>query len=340
MRKLASIQKILEVKNHPNADRLDLVKVLGWQCVTRRDEFKVGDLVCYIEIDSMIPIQEWSAFLDKKGDKKPARLRTVRLRKELSQGIVFPTSTLFAPDFKFVEGEDVTDLLGITLYVPEIPACLRGDIKGSRPSFIFHTDELRVQAYPEIVNEFMGKKVYIAQKIDGTSSSFAYRDGEFFVCSRNLSLKENADNTYWKMARKYDIENKLINIFKETGGLYCLQAECAGMGIQSNPMGLSDVQLFAFNVIDLNAGRYLDFNAFKVFCNKYNFPIVPILMEDVEYKWTIEEILALANTFKYPNGKVGEGIVIRPMQEFYSDVLKSRASFKAISNDYLEKHED
>jgi len=94
MRKLASIQKILEVKTHPNADKLDLVKVLGWQCVTKRDEFKAGDLVVYMEIDSLIPITEWSSFLDKNGTGKPARLKTVRLRKELSQGIVFPLSIL------------------------------------------------------------------------------------------------------------------------------------------------------------------------------------------------------------------------------------------------------
>jgi len=240
------------------------------------------------------------------------------------------------------EGTDLTSVLSILKYEPQLAACLMGEAKGTRPAYVPKTDEDRVQAVPQIIEEFKGKKVYVSQKIDGTSSSFSYRrceqaeGGEFEVCSRNLNVKENADNTYWKMAKRYDIMNKLA----DSGGSYCIQGEIAGMGIQKNPMGLPDVQLFVFNVVDLSTGRFLDCENMLAFCAKYELQTVPILMKDVEFKWNMEELLALADASHYPNGRINEGIVIRPMVEFYSDALKGRASFKVVSNKYLEKFEE
>jgi RNA ligase (TIGR02306 family) len=235
------------------------------------------------------------------------------------------------------EGTDVTELLGVTKYEPEVPACLGGEVRGARPSYTIKTDEDRIQAYPELIEEFNGKMVYVSQKIDGTSGTFSFMDGDFQVSGRNWSYKE-CDNTYWKIAKKYNIEAKLKDIHERSGGHnYTIQAEIAGPKIQDNPLGLKDHELFIFNVMNLNQGKFLNFYEFKEFCEVIGVPTVPILMI-CSFKWnSIDKLLEMADEGKYPNGHPQEGVVIRPLHEFDSKVLGGRASFKVISNKYLQK---
>ena len=344
MRKLATIQKIKEVKDHPNADRLSLLAFenIGWQCVSKKGEFKNGDLCVYLEIDSLISMKhEWARFLQDKNDpSKPARLRTVRLRSELSQGLAIPISAI--PELKdreIEEGEDLTDLLEIKKYEPKVPPCLNGQVKGRMPGYIKKTDEERIQAYPELIKEFQGVMVYITQKIDGTSGTFVHKDGVEDVCGRNWSYLEDDKNTYWEVAKKYDILPKLKDIREKTGKNYAAQGEIHGEGIQKNRLGIKGHDLAVFNVIDLSGQKPLDFYEFKEFCERLQLVTVPIL-QICEFKWqTLEELLELAKG-KYGSGKDQEGIVIRPIREFRSEVLKGRASFKVINNEFLEKGGD
>ena len=342
-RKLASIQTIKEVKEHPNADKLDILTFqnIGWQCVSKKDEFKPGDTCCYFEIDSLIPIKPWSAFLeDKNKPGKPARLKTIRLRGEISQGLAVPVDVI--PELKgkeLKEGDDLSELLGIEKYEPPVPACLSGEASGPRPSQVPKTDEERIQAFPDLIQEFQGKLVYISQKIDGTSGTFAQIDNDFHVCGRNWCYKPNDDNSYWKVCEKYDIQKKLCAIRQETGKNYAVQGEVYGEGIQKNRLQISGQDLAVFNVIDLDGRRYLSFYEFKEFCERLQLQTVPIL-QIVKFEWqSIDELLELAKG-KYSSGKPQEGIVIRPVHEFYSDVLKTRASFKVINNDFLLKGGD
>jgi len=346
MRKLASIQIIKEVKEHPNADRLEILSFnnIGWQCVSRKGEFKSGDFCIYFELDSLIPMKPWSQFLAKKDKpEKPVRLRTVRLRGELSQGLAMPVNILMAykdqlDEWPLVEGTDVTEILGITKYEPIIPACLNGEVKGRRPSWLPKTDSDRIQSFPELIGEFQGKLVVIAQKIDGTSCSISYREGEKDVCGRNWSLKEG-DNSYWKVAKKYDVLGKLKEISEKTGINYGIQGECIGPGIQKNRLALSDHELWVFDVRNLNEGKYLGFYERKEFCDRLQLQMVPTLQICRFEFATIDELLELAKG-KYSSGQHQEGIVIRPVHEFYSNVLKGRASFKVINNEFLEEGGD
>jgi RNA ligase (TIGR02306 family) len=341
MRKLASIQRIKEVKEHDNADSLELITVLGWQCVAKKGEFKQEDLCVYFEIDSLIPMKhEWARFLqDKNKPQSPARLRTIKLRGKQSQGLAMPMSILLHIDGldMYAEGDDVTELLGVTKYEPVIPACLGGDARGARPSYTIKTDEDRVQAFPEIIDEFQGKLVYISQKIDGTSGTYSYMNGDYQVSGRNWSYKES-DNTYWKISRKYEIGDKLKFIHDKSGHNYAVQGEIAGPKIQDNLLELKDHEIFIFNVMHLDQGRFLNFYEFKEFCERTELPTVPIL-QVCEFKWkTVDELLELADSTSYPNGHVNEGIVIRPVHECQSNALGGgRASFKVISNKYLRK---
>jgi RNA ligase (TIGR02306 family) len=335
-RKLVSIQIISEINPIPDADKIEVAKFqsISWQVVVRKNEFTIGDFCVYFEIDSLLTKADWNAFLFKKPEDTKYRLKTCRLRRVLSQGLVIPITSI--PELNGIiltEGMDLTEILKVEKYEPEIPADMRGIIKRSFPTHLVpKSDELRVQSFPAVIEEFKGKKVYISQKLDGCSISLILKDGEFDVCSRNLSLKESESNLYWKMAKQYDILAKLQSLDKS----YAIQAECVGQGIQKNRMGLKDQQLFIFNVYSINESRYLNFEEFKAFCEKLGLQHVPIL-DVTEFNYSIEELLGLADKWKYSNGHEQEGIVIRPIEEFRSGVLEGRASFKVINNKYLEK---
>ena len=229
MRKLASIQLIRSLEPIEGADVIEKATVLGWQLVVKKGEFRVGDLCVYCEIDSLLPDRPEFEFLKPRG----MRIKTIRLRGQVSQGICLPLSIL--PDgIAFEENADCTTILGITKYEPPIPACLSGIVKGKLPSFIPKTDETRVQVLQQLLSKYKGEKCYISEKLDGSSATFYIYNNEFGVCSRNLELLEDAANSFWKVARQMDIENKL----RALNGNYAIQGELVGEGIQGNKLRL------------------------------------------------------------------------------------------------------
>ncbi|MBP6640991.1 MAG: RNA ligase (ATP), partial [Bacteroidia bacterium] len=225
MRTLASIQRIKDLAPIPGADAIEKATVLGWQLVVKKGEFQIGDLAVYCEIDSLLPDRPEFEFLKARG----MRIRTIRLRGEISQGICFPLSVLPAGT-EIAEGADVTDILEITKYEPPIPASLAGVMKGGFPSFIPKTDETRVQVLQELLDKFTGTLCYVTEKLDGSSVTYYLKDDEFGVCSRNLELLESDENSLWKVARMLKVEEKL----RALGGNHALQGEIVGEGIQGN----------------------------------------------------------------------------------------------------------
>ncbi|MGB0431866.1 MAG: RNA ligase (ATP), partial [Bacteroidia bacterium] len=238
MRKLASIQRIKSIEPIEGADAIMKATVLGWELVVKKDEFNVGDLVVYCEVDSLLPEKPEFEFLKSRG----MRIKTIRLRGQISQGICFPLSVL-PDDFKVEEDADCTDAIGITKYEPPMPASLSGVAKGNFPGFIPKTDETRVQVLQGVLDKYAGTKCYVAEKLDGSSVTYYYNNGQFGVCSRNLDLEETTENTLWIKARELDIENKL----KSLGGNFALQGEMVGEGIQSNKLKLKGQTPYFFN---------------------------------------------------------------------------------------------
>lgn len=112
-RSLAHIEIIESIIPIENADNLELATVLGWQCVIKKDEFNVGDKIIYCEIDSVLPDRPEYEFLRSRN----FRIRTIKLRGVLSQGLILPIeSSLGTPNIYNV-GDDVTEDLGITKYL-------------------------------------------------------------------------------------------------------------------------------------------------------------------------------------------------------------------------------
>jgi len=327
MRKLASIQRIKDLQVIENADAILKATVLGWQLVVRKGEFAVGDLCVYVEIDSVFPARDEFEFLRSKSN----RLRTIRLRGQISQGICFPLSIL--PKGTPIEEDlDVTEILGITKYEPPIPAQLAGTMKSTFPSFIPKTDETRVQILGDLLEKYAGEKCYIAEKLDGSSVTYFVKDGEFGVCSRNMELCETESNSFWKVARALDIENKLRSLGKNIS----LQGELIGEGIQSNKYKLRGQTVYFFNAFEIDDYKYLDFSDLKGTLEQLDLPFVPILDADFSLTSSIPELVDLAEGKSILRKETHrEGIVIRPLKEKRD--RDGRVSFKSINPKFLLK---
>ncbi len=326
MRHLATIQRIKALEPIEGADAILKASVLGWQLVVKKGEFAVGDLCVYCEIDSLMPERPEFEFLQARG----MRVRTIRLRGQVSQGICFPLSIL-PQGTEITEGADVTEMLGIIKYEAPIPASLAGVAKGGFPSFIPKTDETRIQVLQELLDKYQGEPCFITEKLDGSSVTYYLRGGEFGVCSRNLELLETPDNTLWKVARELDIENKL----RATGQNLALQGELIGEGVQGNKYRLRGQQVFFFNVFNIDQYKYLDFAEWLRFTKELDLSPVPVLHDQFPLPNSIPELVQLSAGRSALFDVHREGIVIRPLTE-RQDMI-GRVSFKAISPDFLLK---
>jgi RNA ligase (TIGR02306 family) len=331
-RKLASIQKISRITPIEYSDNIQLAHILGWEVVIKKDQFKEGDMVVYIEIDSILPDRPEFGFLKSKG----MRIRPIRLRGQISNGICFPLDIL-PKDFQISEDADCTEALDIVKYEPPIPAHLSGIIKGKFPSFIPKTDETRVQILQPVLDKYKGTKCYVTEKLDGTSVTYYVKNGEFGVCSRNMELLEDSENTYWKIARSLDIENKLLSMHNDVA----IQGEIFGENIQSNPLKMRGQHLRVFNVFDITKFRYYDFLEVEVILKRLNLDMVPVLDKDYILDNNIDSILKMATIRSTINNKSwAEGIVIRPYFEKLDLLLSKdfgnngRVTFKAINPEF------
>ena len=335
-RKLATIRKITDIRPIEGADMIELASVGGWNVVVAKNVgHKIGDKVVYCEIDSFLPIREEFEFLRKSSykkmdDQEGFRLKTIRLRGQVSQGLILPISVVpivqFATGHDLPEGLDVTEMLGIVKYEPPIPAELSGKVKGGFPSFLRKTDEERIQ---NLVKEYEEYKLtsqhqfYMTEKLDGSSATFYINDGVFGVCSRNLELLETEGNTFWKVARELDLENK----FKSKGNI-CLQGELIGEGIQGNPYKIKGQTVHFFNGFDIDTQTRMNINDFLILLDELELLSVPILGVAILLPETVEGMLKLAEDKSRLNNKTErEGVVIRS--------LDNTISFKAISNKFL-----
>lgn len=332
-RKLASVRIISELLPIDGADKIELATVDGWKVVVAKDVgHKVGDKVIYCEIDSFLPVRPEFEFLRKSSYKKMAdgsegfRLRTIKLKGQISQGLILPISLIEYTNLNFEVGMDVTLMLGINKYEPPIPAELAGKVKGLFPSFIPKTDEERIQNLAADYENFKSSdmKFYVTEKLDGSSATFYIRYGEFGICSRNLELLESDTNTFWRVAKLLDVENKMKSLNKNIS----FQGELVGEGIQGNPYKIIGQTVRFFNIYDIDNRKYLDFQDFISTLDFLGLNYVPVLSENFKLPETIDELINFADDKSQLNQNFDrEGIVIRSYDK--------SVSFKVISNKFL-----
>lgn len=334
-RKLASIQVIEKVSPIEGADAIEVAKVLGWHVVIRKGEFKEGDSVIYCEIDSVLPDKPEFEFLRAR----KFRIKTIKLKGQVSQGICFPVS-LLTKGKSYKIGDDVTEEMGIEKYEMPIPANLMGHVIGEFPSFMPKTDETRVQLLKGVLERLRGTPCYATEKLDGTSATFFIKDGVFGVCSRNLNLKETEDNVHWQMARKYKIEEALRLFGRDVA----IQGEIVGFGVQTNSLKLRDKRFYAYQLFDIDSYQYYARSFFQEFCEKHGILAVPVVEEYVCLHTEIDDWVKMADgESRIGKGCLREGIVVRPYSEMVDMQMaqgfgNGRVSFKVVSPQYLLKH--
>lgn len=330
----------------------------GWECVVKKDEFSKGDLCVYVEIDSVVPERPEFEFLR---DRK-FRVRTIRLRGQISQGLVLPLSIL--PEGVAKEEEtDVTEVLGITKYDPEAQKerevaakqptqhknpfvrymgrfswfrklFLKSKRKGGFPEWIAKTDETRIQNLPELfcMERDRGTPFSVTEKIDGQSATYYLRKWsrfryEFGVCSRNIKLETPDSSSYWTVAKNYNIELTLRDLAKKmNASTIVLQGEIIGPGIQGNKYNRYTYQLFAFNfIVD---GKKYPTESIQRILGRYGISAVPIVGTNILLPETIHDLVEYANHESVlRNGQKREGVVMR---NYNRDI-----SFKVINPEFL-----
>jgi len=343
MRKLATIRTIDELRPIPGADAIECAVVGGWTVVVKKGEFTAGDAAVYCEIDSWIPTA-LAPFLSKGAEPRVfdgiagERLRTVKLRGQLSQGLLlnywdFPQVVTAFHKTRLADSGlfDVTELLGIVKYEAPVPAQLAGEVKGMFPGWIQKTDQERVQNLKEELEHWKAEQHLweITEKLDGSSMTVYFRDGEFGVCSRNLELKPNPDNSLWKVALRNDLEGKL----RALGRNVALQGELIGEGIQGNPYKIRGQEFYLFDVYDIDRSCYFTPDERKSLALEHNINHVPVLgAYETNESTTIDSLL------QYAEGNSVMGDITGPTREglvFKSQTMQ--CSFKAISNKFLLK---
>ncbi len=333
--KLATIERISEVINHPNADKLTIYKMhgLAWRVISAV-KLDVGDLVCYIHTDTVAPEKPEFEFLRKN----KFRIKCIKLRGEYSNGLILPLVEVIGmlpKEYYEIHpnemlGMDIGEQIGVTKYEKPV-AYQSGDADGAFPTHIISkTDEERIENFPEAIEHFRGKDVYVSLKHDGSSTTVINHIEEgFVVCSRNLKIKESKDSKYWQPVFKYNLKENL-----PVG--YGIQFELVGEGIQNNPEGIKGVDARVFHVWELETRRLLDYRDALLFCKKLDIPMVDTYYVG-EFKWdSVEDMIEEAKNARYQNGAVAEGLVWKLAINEYSDNLQKVLSVKTINYDYKD----
>jgi len=367
MRKLASIQKISSLTPIKEADLIEKATVLGWELVVaKKDNLKVGDLCVYCEIDSILPDKSEFEFLR---DRK-FRIKTIKLKGQVSQGICFPLSIL--PNKKYSEGDDVTDIIGVTKYDPQAEyerkesERLAGIDKNRMdkflkryvwyrklifrpqrtpiPAFIKKTDENRIQLFPNACEEWKDVLFSVTEKLDGQSATYFVvpnpkrglfqKKWIFGVCSRNFQLLKLDSSSYWTIAKDGNIKEKMLCWCKREGAGLIIQGEIIGNKIQGNKYNRNGVGFYVFNVIEYYKGinRVLDQAQQIVFCQDNGYIPVPILYLCQKLPYSIPLAVDSSKGVSVLHNIPREGIVVRNYER--------NISFKIVNSDFLLKYSE
>lgn len=203
-------------------------------------------------------------------------------------------------------------------------AQLAGVAKGNFPSLIPKTDQERVQNLTAEIAAAQGSFYEVTEKLEGSSMTCYLIDGEFGVCSRNLDLKRDENNAFWKTAIRDNIEAMMRMI----GGQFAIQGELIGPGIQDNIYKLMDTKFYVFDMYNIEEGKYLDPVSRRVLTSGMRLNHVPVINELMQISTDVAGLLAMAEGDSALNeNQEREGIVFKH--------IAGGMTFKAISNKYL-----
>jgi len=351
-RKLATIRKMVDIQKHPNADNLEIGFVDGWTSIITKGKHYIGEIVVYFEVDSFLPIKPEFEFLRSCCYRKNEfmgegfLLRTIRLRQQLSQGLILSFDDVFknneySKNDDTLLGLDVTNELGIRIWEIPLPIEIRGIMQGKFPSFIQKTNQERIQnIWNQISTDFKYMDWDVTEKMEGTSSTFAYNNGKIHICSHNYEFKLEKENVFSSIAKKQNI----INALKAYNKNIALQGELCGSNIQGNYYKFNTPRLFIFDIWLIDEQRYATHIEKNNIIEQLH--ILGANIEQVPYFGlrklpdTLDELLKSAeidSVFSTKNKKINaEGLVFKSSILINGNIV----SFKVKSNKYLLKNKD
>ena len=322
------VVKLGAIEKHPNADSLGSTKVFAYPCIVRLGDFQPGDLVAYIPVDAVVPTTEPRfAFLNSNQHTKNGRhrVRAMRLRGTFSMGLLVKVE----PDL--VEGNDVTEMYGITKYEPPEPMSTGGEDEKD-PGFLpVYTDIEGLRRWPDVLKD--GEEVVLTEKLHGANGRWLWRENRLWAGSHTSIKKPTTESPviWWRVAEQYKLAEKLAQA--ENIAFY---GEVYG-AVQSLRYGITHPgQLFLafFDARDTLTNRYLNYDEFVALCQKLDLPMVPVIYRG---PWSASlashaegrSTLAAAN-------HVREGFVVRPVVERWDERVQ-RVILKLIGEEYLLK---
>lgn len=379
MRKLASVRVISSVRNHPNADRLDLVEIDGWQCVAGRGEFKQGDLCVYFEIDAYLPNHDIFDGLRKSCLRshpelgEGLRIKTVKLRGELSQGLAYPLNKLKPLGIDYSEENvhfalrsipesgpiDITEFLGVKKYeapVRNTGNVVCGNARSTFPTFVPKTDQERIQnLFGKLSNRYRSDSWEVTLKLDGSSMTcYAFgenAEGEFYegnrfgVCSRNMDIKLDSENSdFVRTALASNLDTLLVDYCTAKQMSLAIQGELMGPRIQKNREELEHHIFFLFDVFDINSQRYYTPEERADFYYDFSENYLHRLSNGHKYFQHVP-IIGTMEVFEEFGGVkdliewARQPSMVHPVAEgfVFKNMTDASVTFKVINNEYLLK---
>lgn len=344
---IISIERVNDVKPHPNADRLDVIQVLGYQIVTGKDNFEVGDLVAYFPPDILLPPDQAkalgvAAYLKHSifpGDtvKTPCRVGAARLRGTPSHGFCASIDSIGI-------GSDITDWYGAHKYVAPVRQGA-GDAAYDLPAFHKYTNIENIQRYPTAFSD--GQQIVITEKIHGTNCRLGLvRDNsrEFIFCAGSHKVRrQEGQSLYWEFMgdNMMNMLSFLSDSYDREGESCChnviVFGEIFGPGIQDMHYGRPGHD---FRIFDISIdGQYMNYWDMVSVCNAHELLVVPSLSLGLFSLELVEAQTYGPSVFNDITGKFKdrEGCVVRPVVESYSDILGGRLVLKSVSADYLDR---
>lgn len=328
---------------HPNADLLELAQIGGYRAVVGKGLHQKGDWVLYIPEEALLPVEVAKEFgyEGKLSGPLKNRVKAIRLRGELSQGLVIPwrkatdacvnRGTIPGLENVYV-GLDLAEKLGITKYEQPIPANMAGRARPRPNWFPTYTNIENIKKDPHIFTP--GELVVMTEKIHGTNFGVGMTSGEreMLVSSRRLVLEREETNLYWRAAIEFKLEAFLNYLLDVTlGSNVIVWGEIFGSGIQNLAYG-GDPGELNYRVFDIQVnGQFLDTKEMRILCFEKFIDTVPILWSG---PFSFEELE------KHTNGKTTilgnhtrEGVVVKPLTERY--YRNGRCIAKSIAEAYL-----
>ncbi|MEV6117245.1 RNA ligase (ATP) [Streptomyces sp. NPDC052109] len=340
--------EVLTVHEHPNADALELAQVGLYRAVVAKGAYRTGEAAVYIPEQSVLPpgLIEELGLTGRLAGGEANRVKAVRLRGELSQGIVCRPEALADVDLPraAAEGTDFAARLGITKWVPPVPPTMDGDVE-SAPDLLPWVDIENIQRYPGIFTP--GEPVVLTEKLHGSACLLTYvaDEGRVYVSSKgfgakSLALKEDPRNLYWRAVRGHGVAEAAARLCERLGasriGVF---GEVYGAGVQDLSYGADGRrETLGYAAFDVSAevdGRVRWLDAAELL--QEELPVVPRLYAG---PYDIERVLEFASGRETVSGRglhLREGVVIRPAVERYSTVTGGRAIAKAVSPAYLTR---